>query len=132
MQKIDASHHSAITKVAYDWVIKSPAEWYQHLRQVLYLFREEILENKSSFDLTELNYTESNHGINPEKFRVLLTMLLENYPRTNTLSKPINTIGQLISLNSKKFYRPSRANNSADGLVSRNSRGDEEFIPDYF
>ena len=44
-----------------------------------------------------------------------------------------HTLGQLISMNSKKKYRPSLVRSSAEnaGSVSRNNRNDGEFLPDY-
>ena len=60
LQRQDASRHLAVKKEAFIKVIKSPTERYQQLRQVLDPERDEILTNKSNFDLTELTSTHSD------------------------------------------------------------------------
>ena len=69
------------------------------------------------------------HSIKSTRLRILLTMLCEDDPRTADISKELETIGQLISMNSKKFHRQSRTekrNNSQGRTQGRHSREDEE------
>ena len=42
---------------------------------------------------------------------ILLTMLIEQNPCTESLSEPIEMIEQMLIMNSKSFYRPCRAQN---------------------
>ena len=42
---------------------------------------------------------------------MLVTMLFEDNPRVSDLPKPLKIVAQLITFNTKKFYRPSRVHN---------------------
>ena len=132
VQKDEFCRHSVIKKDSFDDVINSPVEWYEQLRKVLGPVREEIKNSKTEMDLTNLNIIhESGHEIKSIKLRIVLSMLMDGNPRTECLTKPMEMIGQMITMNSKVFYRPSRAAESAENSLNlmRHNRQDEEPLP---
>ena len=124
VQKQEGFPHCAVKTDSFDDVILNPMEWMQLLRKVVVPLRTEILSTKSENDMTKLDYTSESSEIKSYKLRLLLSMVLEDNPRVSGLSKPTETIGQLITMNCKKFHRPSRPEIS-DETVTRHSRADE-------
>ena len=100
IQKEGKTIHYAIRKETFQETATSSHDWFKMLRRVIKPIRQEIIDCKKEVDMTALEWTGKSGG--SMKLKILLTMLCEDNPRIYALSKPLSSLVQLISLNTKK------------------------------
>ena len=102
------------------------------LRKVIEPVRDEIFSRKPTPELSDLDASQSS--MNSHKLNILVSLLCHNSPKVDKLSKPLNTISELIQMNSKKFFRPSRIpieSGPSSNSVIRHSRENEAEVSQY-
>ena len=119
----------AIRKEAFAEVVFNNNEWFELLKKALAPVRREIIDRESLPEFSDLSTEPLSRGSYSIKLRILISMLCNNYSRTNNLSRPLETVCQLIEMHSKKFTRPSRQDDKIGDETSRISRERESQIP---
>ena len=75
------------------------------LRSVVDLIRAEILERPPPSDMADLEVGEE---VTVNKLKMLITLLCDKDPSCENLPHPLETICQIIVMQTKKFSRPSK------------------------
>ena len=71
------------------------------------LIRAEILERPPPSDMADLEVGEE---VTVNKLKMLITLLCDKDPSCENLPHPLETICQIIVMQTKKFSRPSKIN----------------------
>ena len=93
-----------------------PSDWCTLLRRVTDPIRQEIVERPVISEMADL---EIGEDISIRKIRMLITLLCQNEPSFQDIPKALETICQLIAMQTKKFVRPGRASHSDEKSVQR-------------
>ena len=86
--------------------------------------RTDILEKEPACDLSDLQQTGSVRC--STMLRIVISLLCEDSPKVENRSKPLDTICQMIQMNTKKIFRPSKQSTNSSKAVSITRHGREK------